>query len=510
MIPFVAGCFLVYLAALAVYRLYLSPLAKFPGPKVAALTTWYNAYHDLVLGGQFVWTVEDMHRKYGPIVRNRPDTLHVSDPRFMEKLYTQSPKQRRERYYTVTQGLQAPGSILATDDHDIHRRRRAVLNPFFSLQNVRRLEPTIKDTLTNLFRRFEGWASEGKPVQLNTVFRAATKDVIQAYALGEGKKYLDMDDCNAAFFDILTPQRICHLGTHVYWLAKLLNSLPPSVVVLLIPRVAVFMEFMQSLIANIESIRNSKELPEGKTIFHEIIRSDTLPDSEKQTKRLADEAMVFLFAGSETTASTLCAIMYQMLSDRKAFNRLKAELASVTPANESIPDAAKLDQLEYLNAVIQEGIRLYPGATHRQDRVAPDEDLIYSDPSTGRTFTIPAGTAIGMTAPISNRATDIYGPDANEFIPDRYIENPKLRQYLLSFSKGTRQCIGMNLAYQELQTFIAGIVHKYDLYDSTKEIQDGSTLELYKTERRDVAMFADYITPAVWPESKGLRVIIRH
>jgi hypothetical protein len=55
----------VYIIAIVVYRLYLSPLAKFPGPKLAALTSWYNAYHDLVRGGQYVWVVEEMHRKYG-------------------------------------------------------------------------------------------------------------------------------------------------------------------------------------------------------------------------------------------------------------------------------------------------------------------------------------------------------------------------------------------------------------------------------------------------------------
>lgn len=241
------------------------------------------------------------------------------------------------------------------------------------------------------------------------------------------------------------------------------------------------------------------------------MRSESLPASEKETKRLADEAMVILIAGSETTASTLAAIMYHMLSDRQAWRRLKAELASITPYPQTPTlDTVKLDRLEYLNAVIQEAIRLYPGATHRQDRVAPDEDLVYTDRSTGKSYVIPAGTGIGMTAPITNRDRSVYGPDADDFIPDRYIQNPKLRQYQFAFSKGTRQCIGMNLAYQELQIFVAEIVHKYDLYDGTKTEQDGPTLELFKTERRDIAMYADYITPAVWPGSHGLQVVIRH
>lgn len=65
-----------YIVGLGIYRLYLSPLAKIPGPKLAALTTWYNAYHDMFRRGQYVWVVEEMHRKYGPIVRIRPDVVH--------------------------------------------------------------------------------------------------------------------------------------------------------------------------------------------------------------------------------------------------------------------------------------------------------------------------------------------------------------------------------------------------------------------------------------------------
>lgn len=498
------GLLFFYCLGAAIYRLYLSPLASIPGPKLAALSTWYNWYYDMVLGGQYVWRVEEMHRQYGPIVRPRPDTVHVNDPAFIDKLYTQSPKQRRERYWTILQTTQAPGSILTARDHDLHRRRRAVLNPYFSRQNVRRLVPVINDTLATLLRRMDGWATVDEPVQMNRALRAATKDVIQEYCFGGGEKCLDMEDCNAAFFDIITPQRICHLGTHIYWLAKLLANLPPSLMTTLMPRVGVFADFMINLAKEVDAVKQAKDLPEGRTIFHEILRSD-IPESEKETKRLTDEAMVLVVAGSETTASTIAAITYHMLSDPKALATLKAELKTAMPDDTDVlPDAAKLDGLPYLNAVIQEALRLYPGATHRQDRVAPDEDLVYEDPATGKTYVIPAGTGIGMTAPILNRHPDLY-TDPDEFRPERYIEDPHLSKHLFSFSKGGRQCIGINLAYQELQNFTAGIFRKYDAYRG----QPGPTLELYQTKREDVAVYADYVTPAQVPGSQGLRLRIR-
>ncbi|KAI8712413.1 hypothetical protein NCS52_01339400 [Fusarium sp. LHS14.1] len=501
-----AAAAVAYGVVVCVYRLYFSPLAKFPGPKIAAVTSWYNGYHDLVSGGQYIWVIEEMHRKYGPIVRTRPDTIHVNDPAFIEKLYSQSPKHRRERHSTILGTMQVDGSILATKDHDLHRRRRAALNPFFSSQNVRRLSPVINDILFNLLRRMEGWAKAGGPVKLNSAYRAATKDVIQAYALGDGEMCLDMEDCNAAFFDVFTPQRVCHLGTHAFWLAYLMANLPPVIMTTLLPRVGVFATFMINLTAEIDKIKQADKLPEGKTIFHEILRSD-IPSSEKETTRLADEAMVLVIAGSETTASTLAAITYHLLADPSLMARLRVELERAMPDVNEIPDPSTLNGLPFLNALIQEAIRLYPGASHRQDRVAPDEDLVYQRPD-GQTFVIPAGTGVGMTAPLVNRNPDLY-PNPLEFRPDRYLENPGLAAYQFSFSKGTRQCIGINLAYQELQTFVAGIFRKYDVYDGSKDKQSGPTMELYKTKEDDVAIYSDYVTFGQYPGSQGLRVIIR-
>jgi hypothetical protein len=54
-----------YLVFLAIYRLYFSPIAKFPGPKLAALTKWYEFYYDVVQKGQFTFRIQEMHRNYG-------------------------------------------------------------------------------------------------------------------------------------------------------------------------------------------------------------------------------------------------------------------------------------------------------------------------------------------------------------------------------------------------------------------------------------------------------------
>lgn len=57
----------IYLIGLGVYRLYFSPIAKFPGPKLAALTLWYEFYHDVVRGGQYVFKIDELHEQYGMV-----------------------------------------------------------------------------------------------------------------------------------------------------------------------------------------------------------------------------------------------------------------------------------------------------------------------------------------------------------------------------------------------------------------------------------------------------------
>jgi hypothetical protein len=55
----------VYYTSLAIYRLYFHPLSKFPGPRLAAITLWYDIYFDIVKRGKFLPEIERMHQKYG-------------------------------------------------------------------------------------------------------------------------------------------------------------------------------------------------------------------------------------------------------------------------------------------------------------------------------------------------------------------------------------------------------------------------------------------------------------
>ena len=57
--------FSVYCSSLIIYRLYFSPLAKFPGPKLAAVTLWYEFYYDVIKRGRYTWRIAKLHERYG-------------------------------------------------------------------------------------------------------------------------------------------------------------------------------------------------------------------------------------------------------------------------------------------------------------------------------------------------------------------------------------------------------------------------------------------------------------
>ena len=90
--------------------------------------------------------------------------------------------------------------------------------------------------------------------------------------------------------------------------------------------------------------------------------------------------------------------------------------------------SAQLEQLPYLTAIIQEGIRIHPGALVRQTRDATEQSLVYKDTDTLQEWVIPAGVAVSMDARGCNFDTRIFS-NPDEFVPERWIDNPRLDKY---------------------------------------------------------------------------------
>lgn len=64
-LPVLAAALLTYVVGLVVYRLYWHPLARFPGPRLAAVTSWYEGYYEIVKNGHYSRKISKLHDQYG-------------------------------------------------------------------------------------------------------------------------------------------------------------------------------------------------------------------------------------------------------------------------------------------------------------------------------------------------------------------------------------------------------------------------------------------------------------
>ena len=135
----------------------------------------YEFYYDVILQGQYIFHLRDLHSKYGPIIRVNPYELHIADSSFYEKLYVSSASgEKRDKWEWVTKQSMAPGASFATADHFHHRSRRAALNPFFSKASVRRLQPVIDERVQRLVNRLRDFKDKEQVVKMNVAFTAFT------------------------------------------------------------------------------------------------------------------------------------------------------------------------------------------------------------------------------------------------------------------------------------------------------------------------------------------------
>ncbi|KUI64499.1 Trichodiene oxygenase [Cytospora mali] len=477
-----------YQVFLAVYRVYFSPLSRIPGPKLAALTYLYESYYEIVLGGQYFKRVAQMHEQYGPIVRVTPNEIHFNDPEFIDMVYpTIGRKTNKPVWFAQRTGT--PYSIVSTPDHDLHRRRRNALNSFFSVASIRRLEPIMKKYMAKLIARMEKAGSTGEVLQMHHLFKACASDVITIYAFDDCFGFMDTPDCGKAFFEST-------------------DNMPTWLVKVLFPSLSELRDRQDWWITKVREIRNSPN-PERvkKTIFEGIFNS-SLPAEEKTDQRLASEAQLVVFAGEGTTAHTLTCCLYQLLANPNEVQRLRDELKKAVPDPENI-QLSQVDSLPYLNAVIQEAVRLHPGVMARQVRISPEVPIVYNDKNSGKAYSIPPNTVTSMSPLDIHLHPEAFGSDAYQYRPQRWIDNPQLSRYFIGFSRGSRNCVGMTLARREMAIILATLFLKWDVYNGKPG--QGPTLELYDTERaRDIDANGDYIIPVPAVGSKGLRVMVRN
>ncbi|KAH8699087.1 benzoate 4-monooxygenase cytochrome P450 [Talaromyces proteolyticus] len=458
LIPIPATIVLAYILCLVVYRLHFSPLAHFPGSKLAAVTTWYEIYYDVILGGRFMWEIERMHQKYGPIVRINPFEIHVKDVRFYNTLYTGTTKKRNKYPWFIRAG--APGSSFSTAEYDHHRIRRGIISPYLSKRSVRSYEPIIQQKINRLCEHMLDTMRSGTEIELHISFLSFAVDVMSHLSFGPSRCFNLLESSSLsnnirwrkgikALFARLIPLR------HLAFLVLLFRTLPLWLCALVDPSCA-----------DIDFVEKSRSVEESG-IFSEILRSETLPSSERALDRVSDDAKFFIIAGTDAPSLAMAVIMFHILRDFEVLQKLVEELKTALPDPAKDPSLSRLEELPYLSAVIKEGFRISSVVTTRLPRIAPGEVLEYQG------WRIPAGTPVSMSTYFIHNDPDIF-PEPNSFKPERWIcysPDSNLDQYPTSFSKGGQSCLGPSMAYSWCYLAFATILRRFELelFDTTEE-----------------------------------------
>jgi cytochrome P450 len=203
---------------------------------------------------------------------------------------------------------------------------------------------------------------------------------------------------------------------------------------------------------------------------------------------LASQAVSLIIGGSETTATALAGITYNILTNREILDKLTAEVRSAfNSATEITGDSAA--KLPYLSAVIEEGLRIFPPVAVGLPRTSPGAlvDGHY----------IPAGVTVFTPTYVMHHDARFWR-NPEDFIPERWIpgngyDNDN-HDAFKPMSLGPRNCIGQSLAYIELRIAVARLVYHYDL-----QLCNGADIDW----KRDVRSMALWKMPQVMVRVKS-------
>ncbi|PHH73159.1 hypothetical protein CDD82_5621 [Ophiocordyceps australis] len=520
----IASVCLIYALCLSVFRLWMSPISHIPGPRLAAMTQFYEFYYDVVLGGQYTFKIGDLHRQYGPVIRINPWEVHVLDPDFHAEIYGSSTKPRNKWNFYAKQ-FGAPYSSLATIDHHHHKIRRNALNHFFSTQSVRNLQPVLEERVNVLLDALVRYAHKqsGRPLNIMYPFSAFSNDVINEYAFARCGHLIEKDDFGSEVTESLL--KGTHMGVvikHANWALSLVNSLPESMSGRWIPGWGGFLKMKKDIVGQISEIKEAEDMDKWQldashaTIFHELLSSPLLPAEEKTPERLAQEGQILVQGGTLTSSWTLTMAAFHLIHRPETLRKLRDELFEAIPNPDEVVPLAKLENLPYLRAVVKEALRHNIGTSGRLPRIAPDETLVYRDTKTGKSWSLPPGTVVSMS-PYHVVMNEQHFSDPLGFHPERWLssEGETLDRHLHIFGGGTRICLGMALAYAELYLLLAKLFRRWGGGGTVNGSDQGDrrpgdigVLKIYESTPRDCQMASDYFVPIPYKGSKGLRFVL--
>ncbi|KIK55045.1 hypothetical protein GYMLUDRAFT_176222 [Collybiopsis luxurians FD-317 M1] len=447
-----------YLVALALYRLFFHPLHRYPGPVLAAVTHWFEVYHNIVKGGGLVIEIERLHKIYGPVVRVGPNKLHFNDRRAYDDMYTNGTILVKDSDFYHGISAHAPEGTVGLCDPQAARRRRAILGPLFSRQALIKLEYTIQkkvDQLVNLLEEHHN--STNSSANMSFALRSLTSDVITEYCFADSTDTLtDPDFSHPIVKSVRDLMGRIWIQRHFPFIIRIAVILPPRLVLWFIPAFKSYVDMKARYEGQIDSLVCSPDAlfnTDHETIYHHLLEPKA-PESRPSRTSLVQEAFTLVAAGSDTVGNVCTVSTYFALKDKSICRELHAELREAWPDKGRPISFVVLEKLPYLTAFIKETLRISIGVIHPLPRIVSQETQDIGG------LKIPPGTTVEMSHFFMHMNPNVF-PEPYVFDPDRWLveETKEMMLDLVPFSKGPHTC----LAWAELYLIFGNLFRKLDL-----------------------------------------------
>ncbi|XP_068593512.1 cytochrome P450 3A40-like [Cebidichthys violaceus] len=428
-----------------------------PGPKPVPFFGTMLAYRK-----GFINFDTDCFKKYGKvwgIFDGRQPVLCITDPAMIKAVLIKecySLFTNRRNFYLNGQLYDAVS--IAEDDQ--WRRIRSVLSPSFTSGRLKEMFGIMKHHSAILTSSMKKKADKDEPLELKEFFGPYSMDVVTSTAFS-----VDIDSLNnpsdpfvtnikkMLAFDFLSPLFL--IVAFFPFMGPILEKMefsffPTSVT-----------DFFYAALKKIKSNRENSKQKSRVDFLQLMIDSQKNNDlsQNEPNKGLSDheilsQAMIFLFAGYETSSSSLAFLAYNLATNPHVMKRLQEEVDSTFP-NKGPVEYQALMQMEYLDSVINESLRLYPIAP-RLERVAKATVEING-------LVIPKDMVVMVPIWPLHRDAGLW-PEPEEFKPERFSKENKesIDPYTyMPFGAGPRNCIGMRFALVMMKLALVEILQSF-------------------------------------------------
>ena len=410
-----------------------------PGSKAPAIVGMVQALLD-----QF-GTLERYHQKYGEIFYGAKSSLMpayviFSNPQAIEKVFTADPN-----LFEVGQQSTAPVRILLGDkslvllDGIEHKQHRKLLMPPFHGERMKQYSQTMVDVTKEVISQWQ----VGQTIRIRDYTQEISLEIIlrTIFGLDRGQRH---DRLKALLLELLetfnSPLRSFFLFFPT--LQKDLGRLTPW---------GKFLE-QQRQIRNIlqEECVRRRQSPDrmGEDILSLLLTARYEDGQPMDDEAIKDELMTMLFAGHETTASSLAWSFYWLHRLPEVGRKCQQEL---DPKAENTDDIIKLP---YLSAVVSETLRLSPVVVFVGRQLKQPFELMG--------YQLEAGTTLFPSIYSTHQRADIY-PEPKRFRPERFLERQFSPYEYLPFGGGNRRCLGYAFALLEMKLVLATIMSQVKL-----------------------------------------------